>query len=61
VKRFRGFINVFGSHHHLGVVTVRIASVPAVSVGITVSRIRLDDGLDPGFVQNALGFPGMLS
>jgi hypothetical protein len=61
VKHFDSSINVFGSNHNLGVVSVGIASVPAIPVWIKVSRIRLDDGLDPGFVQNALRFLGMLS
>ena len=52
----KALITCFGPDHHLSVVTVGIAFIPAVSVWVKVSWIRLDDGLDPRFVQNALGF-----
>ena len=55
MKHLAGFTNVFGPNHNLGVVAVRIASVSAVSVWIKVSWIRLDDALNPGLVQKALG------
>jgi hypothetical protein len=55
LKRLASFVGIFGPDQNLSVVTVRIASVPAVSVWINVPWIRLDDGFDPGLVQNALG------
>jgi hypothetical protein len=47
MKRRASFVKVFGPNHNLGVVTVRIASISAVSVWINVSWIGLDDALDP--------------